>query len=372
MGKEELIYEDEIDLKELIITIWRKKVFILFFTVVVTILAVIYVFIKTPIYEVKSVVRVGYIGENLVEDSKILEKKLRLIFNVDSKKNIIEKNKPIVSNISSVNKVDNFIEVSTQGYSNKEALEKNKEVITFLQTEYKAKIDEYILRTNMIIKNIEEKIAYVNDVEKVNTQKDIEKIKTQDISKIENQINLLKTVDLKIIENKLKFNKEKLKEYEDNLSKISKRKSSDNTQNMLMAMQILNIQNLILNIQNTIENLKREKEKILDITIKNLEIEKENLINDDIRKLNIHLNIDITNKINDLKDKLQLEKLKLTNDSVKNSEIVGSILTDENPVKPKKKLIIAVAFVTGFILSIFLVFFMEFVNSIKKEEEDNK
>ncbi|WP_044418043.1 Wzz/FepE/Etk N-terminal domain-containing protein [Halarcobacter anaerophilus] len=192
MGKEELVYEDEIDLKELIITIWRKKVFILFFTVVVTILAVIYVFIKTPIYEVKSVVRVGYIGENLVEDSKILEKKLRLIFNVDSKKNIVEKNKPIVSNISSVNKVDNFIEVSTQGYSNKEALEKNKEVITFLQTEYKAKIDEYILRTNINIKNIEEKIIYTSEVNKV---------------EIEEQIDSLRKVDLTTLENKLKFNK---------------------------------------------------------------------------------------------------------------------------------------------------------------------
>ena len=35
--------------------------------------------------------------------------------------------------------------------------------------------------------------------------------------------------------------------------------------------------------------------------------------------------------------------------------------------KPKKALIVTVAFITGFILSIFLVFFIQFIQSIKKE-----
>ena len=45
----------------------------------------------------------------------------------------------------------------------------------------------------------------------------------------------------------------------------------------------------------------------------------------------------------------------------KNTHIVNSILTDDKPVKPKKKLIVIVGFVTGFILSIFLVFMLEFI-----------
>ncbi len=48
---------------------------------------------------------------------------------------------------------------------------------------------------------------------------------------------------------------------------------------------------------------------------------------------------------------------------------IGNIQIDNNPInKPKKSLIIAVSFVTGFILSIFIVFFMQFINSIRKEE----
>lgn len=49
---------------------------------------------------------------------------------------------------------------------------------------------------------------------------------------------------------------------------------------------------------------------------------------------------------------------------------VGDINIGNEPInKPKKKLIIAVSFVTGFILSIFLVFFMEFIRSFKDKND---
>ena len=49
---------------------------------------------------------------------------------------------------------------------------------------------------------------------------------------------------------------------------------------------------------------------------------------------------------------------------------VGDINIGNEPVnKPKKKLIVAVSFVTGFILSIFLVFFMEFIRSFKDKND---
>uniref|UniRef100_UPI0040476763 Wzz/FepE/Etk N-terminal domain-containing protein n=1 Tax=Aliarcobacter sp. TaxID=2321116 RepID=UPI0040476763 len=49
---------------------------------------------------------------------------------------------------------------------------------------------------------------------------------------------------------------------------------------------------------------------------------------------------------------------------------VGDINIGNEPVnKPKKKLIVAASFVTGFILSIFLVFFMEFIRSFKDKND---
>jgi uncharacterized protein involved in exopolysaccharide biosynthesis len=48
--------------------------------------------------------------------------------------------------------------------------------------------------------------------------------------------------------------------------------------------------------------------------------------------------------------------------------VVGEYIAKDYPIKPKKRLIVTVAFVTGFILSIFLVFFIEFIKGFKEEE----
>ena len=48
---------------------------------------------------------------------------------------------------------------------------------------------------------------------------------------------------------------------------------------------------------------------------------------------------------------------------------IGNILINDEPInKPKKKLIVSVSFVTGIILSIFIIFFMQFIQGLKKEE----
>jgi len=223
LQKEEFIQEDEIDLRELILTIWSKKVFIISFTLIVTIIAIIYAYMKTPVYEVQSVVKIGHINQKLLENGNIIEKKLRLIFNVDSETNRLDENhNAIVSDINFDKKIANFISISTQAFSNEEAIKKNKKVVEFLQNEYKYKIDEFILKTKINIKDKEEKINYINNVEKINIEKEIEKIKTQSIPKVYEEIKLIKNVDLKSIDNEIKFQKEKLNKYQQNIDKISK------------------------------------------------------------------------------------------------------------------------------------------------------
>ena len=89
---------------------------------------------------------------------------------------------------------------------------------------------------------------------------DISKIKNQQIPRIDKEIDLLKNVELRSINKKIEFNQQKLKEYQNDANRISNQTSIDNSQNMLMAIQLLNTQNLILNLQNGIENLIKEKE----------------------------------------------------------------------------------------------------------------
>lgn len=54
------------------------------------------------------------------------------------------------------------------------------------------------------------------------------------------------------------------------------------------------------------------------------------------------------------------------NTKIKMTKIIGEITVGEGPIKPKKKLIIIVAFVMGLMISIFLAFFLEFIRAVKQ------
>ncbi|MDK2046959.1 Wzz/FepE/Etk N-terminal domain-containing protein [Aliarcobacter butzleri] len=119
-------------------------------------------------------------------------------------------------------------------------------------------------------------------------------------------------------------------------------------------------------------------EKVTDLAyILNLEFK----VNSNIPKNTFNL-IEITfdnvdkNIINDTLTRVKgfvLEKHKEQTsfyESVIMTKQIGDIIISNEPInKPKKSLIITVAFVTGFILSIFLVFFMQFVKNMRKEEK---
>ncbi|MEV9526263.1 Wzz/FepE/Etk N-terminal domain-containing protein [Aliarcobacter butzleri] len=118
-------------------------------------------------------------------------------------------------------------------------------------------------------------------------------------------------------------------------------------------------------------------EKVTDLAyILNLEFK----VNSNIPKSTFNL-IEITfdnidkNVINETLTRVKdfvLEKHKKQTsfyESVIMTKQIGEIIISNEPInKPKKSLIIIVAFVTGFILSIFLVLFMEYIKSLKKEE----
>lgn len=104
MQNKEQIIEDEIDLRELFRTIWEKKIFILLFTSIITIISIIYVFFKNPIpiYQGKIYVEIGQIqsqnfGIKFLDSSIDLSEILKLELKVSGKiptgtQNILEIN----------------------------------------------------------------------------------------------------------------------------------------------------------------------------------------------------------------------------------------------------------------------------------------
>lgn len=350
----ENIVEKEIDLRELFKTIWDKRVFILVFTLVITILSIIYVNMKTPIYQVKSVVKIGHINDVLLENNNVLVQKLKLIYNVGNKNyGLSKENKAIVSNVGIIFNLNNFIEIHTQAFSNKEALELNKEVIKYIQKEYKFKLDSFILKTNTNIKNLNISIKDITVFEEEKVKRDIEKIKKQTLLKIENQIKFKKEVELKTIEDKLKFLDKKLKDYEKNITLLTKASKSNTTNDILKSIQLSNIQNLVLRLQNDISELDKEKNKILNIVLKDLELKKHDILVNKIKVLENKLIVTIPSKIGSLKDKIIFEKNKLKN--IENSVVVGNYLIQDAPISPKKNLIIMIAFIVSLISSFLIV-----------------
>ena len=95
--------EDEIDLKELFGILWAKKTLIIGITTLITVIAGIYAFNKTPIYEATALVEIGNYKNNnnnnvLVDSVPELVKKLNLLF-IDLLKNEKDREEAVINEV---------------------------------------------------------------------------------------------------------------------------------------------------------------------------------------------------------------------------------------------------------------------------------
>ena len=306
--QEKYLQEDEIDLRELFKTIWDRRFFVIAFTLVVTVLAAIYAYTKTPIYEAKALVEIGEYKlngttKNSIDDAVVLEKKLSTLF-VDMEKNLKDKTSEI-SNIAIVKGLKNFLEIKSEATSNEEAKNEILKVLTFVQGEHEKILDDVKKQKEMELRNIDLQISDI----KSRTVALIDK-------KLENNVKNLENLQ------------EQLKFVDENLKKI------DSLNPSLAALKLMEKKD----ITNSINTL----------TIQNFDLESKK---DEL----------LTTSLYTLQENKKIIELSLLPHNYKNTQIVGEIMTNDFPTKPKKSLIVAVAFVTGFILSIFLVFLINFI-----------
>ena len=306
--QEKYLQEDEIDLRELFKIIWDKKFFIILFTLAITVLATVYAYSKTPIYEAKALLEIGEYKINntskiFVDDASNLEKKLSTLF-VDMEKNLKDKTSQI-SNISIVKGLKNFLEIKSEATSNEDAKNEIIKVLNFVQNEHEKILDDVRKQKEMELRNIDLQISDI----KLKSVALIDK-------KIENNIKNLKSLE------------EQLKLVDENLKKI------DSLNPSLAALKLMEKRDIANDIRN--------------INEQNFELENQR---DEL----------LTTSLYKLEESKQIAESLLLPHNYKNTQIVGEIITNDFPVKPKKSLIIAVAFVSGFIISIFLVFLFNFI-----------
>jgi uncharacterized protein involved in exopolysaccharide biosynthesis len=236
------LQEDEIDLKELFLTIWNYRKFIVVFTLIILIAGVIYSNNKKNIYEVKAVIEVGKFSNknnDYIENPQNLIKKLE----IEYIENTTKKQNTVISSVSLINLTKNLIQITSQAETNNDAIVFLNEIVKKLVDKHKVIIDGY---RNLILENIKN----------------------------------------------LKYQKDLL-----------------------------------------------EKKNDKDFALK----------------------FDLISKIRNL-------ELSITPYNVKETKQIGDFIKNNEPIKPIRKLIITTSFLIGFILSIFLVFFIEFIKGLKKDK----
>jgi LPS O-antigen subunit length determinant protein (WzzB/FepE family) len=365
--------EDEIDLKELFNTLWLKKNLIIGITASITILAGIYAFNKTPIYEATALVEIGnYKLHNtnnkvFLESASELSQKLNYLYIKPFEKSVIVRDSKVVS-ISTPKKIKHFIEIRAEATSNQLATDEINKVIKHIQIEHSATLNDIKQRRESSIRDINRQIFDLKEYRLASANTNIDHLKTIEVAVINRDIDFLLQVKIPNINKKLlslnQIIRSDQKSLDDGYQNFDSIKGSPTLASLrlnklqFLESKIFNNKNLIIDLEDKQTNLQLNK-------LKKLEGKRMNLLQVKLLKLNQDRAIinDLLESLNE--DKMELQSL-LSSHNYKNTDVAGQIITHDRPAKPKKKLIVAMAFIAGFILSIFLVFIM---NAFRKEDD---
>ena len=319
-NKIERYEEDEIYLRDLFKKIYNNKMKIGVITVCITLMSLLYIFMVPKVYEVKAIVKIGeYKLSNsnsnsnnsiTLADASELSKELEILY-ITLLKNKKDR-EAWIEKISLIKDQKNLIEISSQGLSNELAKVEIEKVIEYIQNKH-------------------EKILL-----------DVRERRESQISQAEGKFVLLKTKTLPALKGKIiRYNKN-IELYEENFK----------------------------NVQNNLKDIKKTNPTLATIQINEQKYLADILINlkDSLEKFESHKNSIEMVEISTLQQKINTLKTSIKPYNYHNTDLIGELLVNDYPIKPNKKLIVAVAFITGFIFSIFLVFFLEFLKVIKKEE----
>jgi uncharacterized protein involved in exopolysaccharide biosynthesis len=308
--------EDEIDLRELFKTLVKHKIKIVLITLAVTISAVIYALSAPKVYEAKAILKMGEyktVNSNdkiVIANSAELSKELEILY-IDILKNKTDREAKI-EKIEVPKNQKNFLEITANGSSNEAAEKELHNVVDYVQEKHKKILD---------------------DVKSLNEVK---------AKQVEGKLMLLKTKTLPSLQEKISRYKKDTTLYESNFLDVQNNLKKIKDSNPTLATMQINEQrylaDIIIKLKDSLELFENEKNNIEVVEIEKLE------------------------------EELRTLKVLMEPYNYKNTEVVGAIMTNDHPIKPKKSLIVAVAFVTGLILSIFFVFFLEFIRNEKSEK----
>ena len=289
----------------------------------------------------------------------------------------------VVKKAEEIKDNDKLFKIEVIGKSNEIATSIVNDILKDLQNMDKPFIDEYILDKKNAIAQIDRQISNMNNIqiqdlknridymEKIQLPRLDEQIKYMENNTIESakrEIEILDKITIPRTNEQINLVKENLKQYKDNLKIYEKNAIKNNELRAVVALDERSILNLIVNNEknlidlqkdlNLIEistrpNLNDKLDKLINIDLPALYAQKDEILSHQLPLLKSELNDLQKNKISKLEDDKKVLELALKPYNYSPIKIVSNIITYENPVKPKKFLIVVISFFVGFMISIF-------------------
>ena len=378
---------DEIDLFELGKKVWRYKKYIFLTTGAASLAAGLYVFTATPLYKATALVETGYYKNDNGEEILIVNtadnvQKLTIKY-IDLPKDVEELDYK-VERISEVKNNKKFFDIEVVAKSNDIAVKQINKMVDDLASEHQDAINAYIELKKVQLANIERQINFLKNNVIVEKQQQIEYIKSTQIPRIDREITYMKDatipaarreisaiddISIPSVRKNMELNTQRLKKYEAELEKLRTNKNVGESENIILRqMMEQGIYSQISNLEQSIIAFEQQKQvlltkskpdaqnrldRLVSVELENMQAEKDILVNDKLPSLQRELVNLQTEELNKLLDQRSLVELALKPYNYQNTQIVSDIVISNNPVKPKKAIIIAIAFLSSLMLSVF-------------------
>ena len=369
--------EDEIDLRELFGVIKKRKKIIIAVTVIFVLLASIYVILAKPIYEARATIQIGkWLNKNektgllvsqYFDNVKNLKQYLDIKYDTSGKyrdKNATGYIKSIT--IAKRNASKAFLSITAYAHNNNEAIKSIQKPIDYILRQDKAYYDTIIENKKRTLKQLNQNFIYDKTIILPQLKQDLEFLKTVGLKKIDDKIVLTKSVEIGALKNKIKQNEVEISKKTTAIKSIRKEilhvVEKDPTLATMEFMQIANLENDIANLKTKIIDLKSKISTFQNETIPNLEAEKIKLLKTTIPAKEAEIDKMTSVTLPGIQMQIKETKMTMKKPYLVMTHIVNKIYTHDKPIKPKKKLIIVVALITGLILGVFLAFFLEFLS----------
>ncbi|WP_223155798.1 GNVR domain-containing protein [Campylobacter concisus] len=183
------------------------------------------------------------------------------------------------------------------------------------------------------------------------------------------EISAIDDISIPSVRKNIELNTQRLKKYEAELEKLHAAKNVGESENIILRqMMEQGIYSQISNLEQSIIAFEQQKQvlltkskpdaqnrldRLVGVELENMQAEKDILVNDKLPSLQRELVNLQTEELNKLLDQRSLVELALKPYNYQNTQMVSDIVISNKPVKPKKTIIIAIAFLSSLMLSVF-------------------